>query len=279
MLSPVLRGFSWRNHRSTWRPDPTYTCQIGAPFLCARHILSRGNSWRLHPRQSPTIKNRIRTFYTRYHWPVSVRQGQREPPGCNLRLDLPWCLLAGARIEPSTYFAVKFRSWVPVRLPIDGARVLSRRSWLWRSAMNSAPDLPKVERADKHSLGFFSSESVLNILKLILAGSELSEVLAIIAGLVESQGNGNVMHHLASRCGRNTSLLRVAVLGLPGFAATVGRNLATRPQGASCGTAVYRREPVYVADILREPIWDDYRDLAIRSLWHSCRLVATPVHA
>ena len=43
------------------------------------------------------------------------------------------------------------------------------------------------------------------------------------------------------------------------------------PKGASCGTAVYRREPVYVADILRESIWDDYRHLVapygIRAVW------------
>ena len=42
-------------------------------------------------------------------------------------------------------------------------------------------------------------------------------------------------------------------------------------QGASCGTAVYRREPVYVADILREPGWDGYRDrvlpYGIRAVW------------
>jgi formate hydrogenlyase transcriptional activator len=43
------------------------------------------------------------------------------------------------------------------------------------------------------------------------------------------------------------------------------------PKGASCGTAVYRGEPVYVADILSDPLWDDYRDLVlpygIRAVW------------
>jgi formate hydrogenlyase transcriptional activator len=47
--------------------------------------------------------------------------------------------------------------------------------------------------------------------------------------------------------------------------------MSVGPKGASCGTAVYRREPVYVADILRESIWDDYRDLVlpygIRAVW------------
>ena len=47
----------------------------------------------------------------------------------------------------------------------------------------------RAERAQDEP-GFFSSESVLEVLKLILAGSPLSEVLAVIAELVESQGGG-----------------------------------------------------------------------------------------
>ena len=43
------------------------------------------------------------------------------------------------------------------------------------------------------------------------------------------------------------------------------------PKGASCGTAVYRREPVYVTDILSDSLWDDYRDsvlpYGIRAVW------------
>jgi formate hydrogenlyase transcriptional activator len=137
------------------------------------------------------------------------------------------------------------------------------------SAMQSpAQDLTKVERAPNES-GFLSSESVLNILKLILAGSELSEVLAIIAGLVESEGNGTLCTiWLPDADGKH--LYCAAAPGLPGFAANVGRT-AICPQGASCGTAVYRREPVYVADILLEPSWDDYRDrmlpFGIRAVW------------
>ena len=40
--------------------------------------------------------------------------------------------------------------------------------------------------------GLFSTESVLNLLKLILAGSPLPEVLTIIARLVESRGDGTL---------------------------------------------------------------------------------------
>ena len=42
----------------------------------------------------------------------------------------------------------------------------------------------------EHELGLFSTESVLNLQKLIFAGSPLSEVLANIAQLVESQAEG-----------------------------------------------------------------------------------------
>jgi formate hydrogenlyase transcriptional activator len=139
--------------------------------------------------------------------------------------------------------------------------------------MNSATqilahDLPEVEAAENGS-GFFSSESVLDILRLILAGSELSAVLTIIAELVESQGNGTLCTiWLPDADGKH--LHCAAAPSLPGFAANVGP-MSVCPKGASCGTAVFRREPVYVADILRESIWDDYRDLVlpygIRAVW------------
>ena len=129
-------------------------------------------------------------------------------------------------------------------------------------------DFVEVERT-RSSSGFFSGEAVLNILKLILDGSELSEVLTIIAQLVESQRNDTLCTiWLPDADGKQ--LHCAAAPGLPGFAATVG-SMCICPKGASCGTAVYRREPVYVADILSESIWDDYRDLVvpygIRAVW------------
>src|SRR5258708_3448265 len=61
-----------------------------------------------------------------------------------------------------------------------------------------------------------------------------------------------------------------AAPGLPGFSAQVG-TMSVGPKGGSCGTAVYRRESVYVTDILTDPIWDDYRErmlpYEIRSVW------------
>jgi formate hydrogenlyase transcriptional activator len=113
------------------------------------------------------------------------------------------------------------------------------------------------------------AESVLNILKLILAGSPLSEVLAIIARLVESQGDGTLCTiWLPDEDGKQ--LVCAAAPSLPGFISHAG-SMVIGPKGGSCGTAVYRREPVYVTDILSDPIWDVYRDrllpFGIRSVW------------
>jgi formate hydrogenlyase transcriptional activator len=128
--------------------------------------------------------------------------------------------------------------------------------------------LSRVEVAQNES-GLFSSESVLNLQKLIFAGSPLSEVLAIIARLVESQAEGMLCTiWLPDEDGKQ--LHCAAAPSLPGFSGHVGP-MAVCPKGASCGTALYRKEPVYVTDILTDPIWDDYRDrllpYGIRSVW------------
>src|SRR5580704_2458867 len=121
----------------------------------------------------------------------------------------------------------------------------------------------------EQDLGLFSTESVLNLQKLIFAGSPLSEVLANIAELVESQGEDmSCTIWLPDEDGKH--LYCAAAPSLPGFRTHVGRTEICA-KGASCGTAVYRREPVYVTDILTAPTWDDYRDLmlpyGIRSVW------------
>jgi formate hydrogenlyase transcriptional activator len=139
--------------------------------------------------------------------------------------------------------------------------------------MERAIQLPaKVQSRDapsEHELGLFSTESVLNLQKLIFAGSPLSEVLANIAQLVESQAEGmSCTIWLPDEDGKE--LHCAAAPSLPGFIAHVG-TMAVGPKGGSCGTAIYRKEPVYVTDILTDPIWEHYRNrllpYGIRSVW------------
>ncbi|MGB9468285.1 MAG: sigma 54-interacting transcriptional regulator, partial [Candidatus Acidiferrum sp.] len=137
-----------------------------------------------------------------------------------------------------------------------------------RAIESPAQVQPRTEQVQNES-GLFSSESVLNLQKLIFAGSPLSDVLATIAQLVESQAEG--MFCTIWLPDENGKELRCAAApSLAGFIAHVG-TMAVGPKGGSCGTAVYRRESVYVSDILTDPVWDNYRDrmlpYGIRSVW------------
>ena len=125
------------------------------------------------------------------------------------------------------------------------------------------------EESSKPESGLFSTESVINLEKLIFAGSPLPEVLKIIAQLVESQAEGmSCTIWLPDEDGKE--LYCAAAPSLPGFCAQAG-TMAVGPKGGSCGTAIYRKEPVYVTNILTDPVWDNYRDrmmpCGIRSVW------------
>src|ERR1700735_3389984 len=137
------------------------------------------------------------------------------------------------------------------------------------SAIQPPPELRVSTNDPQGASGLFSSESVLNILRLILAGAPLADVLTIIAQLVESQGAGTLCTvWLPHDDGKH--LVCAAAPSLPGFIADAG-SMTIGPKGGSCGTAVYRREPVYVSDILTDPVWDHYRDrrlpFGIRAVW------------
>ncbi len=137
------------------------------------------------------------------------------------------------------------------------------------SLANSPADLVSSRKEAPGKSGEFSSESVLEILRLIFAGAPLAEVLAIIAQLVESRADGTLCTiWLPDDDGKQ--LHCAAAPSLPGFIADAG-SMLIGPEGGSCGTAVHRREPVYVSDILRDPIWVHYRHrllpYGIRAVW------------
>ena len=137
------------------------------------------------------------------------------------------------------------------------------------SVLESRQDLFLHPKDAQNASSLLSSESVLHILQLILAGAPLSEVLTIIAQLVESRGDGTLCTiWLPHEDGKQ--LYCAAAPSLPGFIADAG-SMTIGPKGGSCGTAVYRREPVYVTDILADPVWDHYRDrllpFGIRAVW------------
>lgn len=114
-----------------------------------------------------------------------------------------------------------------------------------------------------------STEPLLNILELIFADARLEDVLASIARLVESQVQG-MLCTIWLPDGDGKHVRCAAAPSIPNFRDHVGV-MAIGPKGGSCGTAIYRKQPVFVRDIQTDPLWDDYRHLlipfGIRAVW------------
>ena len=74
-----------------------------------------------------------------------------------------------------------------------------------------------------------------------------------------------------------TTLRNTAAPSLPQEYSQAIDGLKIGPCAGSCGTAVYRKQPVVVSDIGIDPLWADYRDLALSHGLQACW--STPIPA
>jgi PAS domain S-box-containing protein len=108
------------------------------------------------------------------------------------------------------------------------------------------------------------------ILEMIARDAPLKEILEQLVRVVEAQFAGLLCSVLLLdddgqhvRHGASPSLPQPYTKAIDG--------LCIGPKAGSCGTAMYRREPVVVTDILDDPLWEAYRDVAkpygFRACW------------
>jgi GAF domain-containing protein len=107
------------------------------------------------------------------------------------------------------------------------------------------------------------------ILQRLAANAPLSEILERLVLLIEAQSPGMLCSVLLLsedgdhvRHGAAPSLPPEYVKAIDGSA--IG------PKHGSCGTAMYRGEPVVVTDILSDSLWEDYKDLAMANGLRAC---------
>ena len=109
-----------------------------------------------------------------------------------------------------------------------------------------------------------SAEAVLDALKMILVGAPLNEVLTGVTRLIEAHSVGmSCSIFLVEEDGLH--LRYAAAPNLPEAYRAATEGACIGPNSGSCGTAAYLRQPVFVADILSDPKWADYRDIALQS--------------
>ena len=110
-----------------------------------------------------------------------------------------------------------------------------------------------------------------HVLGMIATGSALADVLDCLVRLVEQQAERHAVLGAAARRGRHPRPARRGTE--PARATTFARSTGSPigPRSGSCGTAMFRGTPVIVTDILTDPLWDDYREVArqygLRACW------------
>jgi len=110
------------------------------------------------------------------------------------------------------------------------------------------------------------------ILEMVAKGNSLAEILDSLCRLVEAQA-GDVLASILLADGDH--LRHGCAPSLPKAYSDAINGTVIGPSAGSCGTAAYRGEPVIVEDIATDPLWADYRDLALS---HSlCACWSTPV--
>ena len=124
--------------------------------------------------------------------------------------------------------------------------------------------------ARKHAEALLAGEK--RLLEMVARSDPLTDILEALCRLVEElaggarssilllESNGNRLRH-----GAAPNLPKAYVDAIDG--ALIG------PSAGSCGTAAYRGQPVIVSDIATDPLWADYREVALphglRACWSS----------
>ena len=107
------------------------------------------------------------------------------------------------------------------------------------------------------------------VLEMIAQGATLSDVLASLVTLIEAQSEGMICSVLQlSEDGKH--IRHGAAPRLPEIYIQAVNGAPIGPKNGSCGTAMYRGQPVIVTDMLTDPLWEDYRELAQLSGLRAC---------
>jgi GAF domain-containing protein len=107
------------------------------------------------------------------------------------------------------------------------------------------------------------------VLHMIANNVPLAEVLTQLVLLMEAQSPDMLCSVLLLSSDGN-HIVHGAAPSLPEMYVKAVDGAPIGPRVGSCGTAMYRGEPVFATDILASPLWEDYRELATASGLRAC---------
>src|SRR6266700_799145 len=119
----------------------------------------------------------------------------------------------------------------------------------------------------KRREGLLAGEN--RVLEMVAKGDSLSDILETLCLLVEEQSSG-VLASILLMDANGKQLRHGAAPNLPKAYTEAMDGAFVGPAVGSCGTAAYRAEQVIVSDIAVDPLWADFRDLALSHSLLAC---------
>lgn len=108
------------------------------------------------------------------------------------------------------------------------------------------------------------------ILERVVLNAPLRETLEAIITTVERLSTSGVLGSVLLLSEDGKQLLHGAAPSLPGAYNDAIDGIAVGPAVGSCGSAIYRGEPVFVNDIANDPLWADFKELALSHGLRAC---------
>ncbi|WP_305987161.1 EAL domain-containing protein [Roseibium sp. MMSF_3544] len=124
-------------------------------------------------------------------------------------------------------------------------------------------DITQRKRAE------FLQQGQNKVLQEIATSKPLNDVLETLVLMIESQMD-RVMASVMLVDDAGKALLAGVAPNLPDDYVALCNGISIGPKAGSCGTAVHRRESVFVADILEHELWAEFRDLISQFEMRSC---------
>src|SRR5438309_9820956 len=107
------------------------------------------------------------------------------------------------------------------------------------------------------------------VLEMVAKGDSLADILDNLCRLVEQQSAG-VLASILLMDANGKQLRHGAAPHLPKAYTEAIDGASIGPSVGSCGTAAYRAEQVIVSDIAADPLWADFRELALTQSVRAC---------
>jgi signal transduction histidine kinase len=163
-------------------------------------------------------------------------------------------------------YAVEFRIVLP-----DGA--VRYIHGLGHTAFSASGELVEVVGTNVDVTDRKRAEMLLGgekrLLEMIARGDSRTHILDALCRLVEELASG-ALSSILLLDPKTNQLRHGAAPSLPIKYTEAIDGQVIGPCAGSCGTAAYRAEPVIVSDIATDPLWADYRDLALAYGLRAC---------